>query len=102
MRSQSRDRNAQISTVETRAPPHHRETARSRPARPYLPSHRPGLSLFDDAAESVYEHYNEEVRKHIAAGQLLAEQEKELAELKARLRNRSAGSGWWSRWFGKP
>ena len=66
-----------------------------------LPSHRPGLSLFDDAAESVYEHYNEEVRKHIAAGKLLAEQEKELAELKARLRNRSTGSGWWSRWFGK-
>lgn len=67
-----------------------------------LPSHRQGLSLFDDAAESVYEHYNEEVRKHIAAGKLLAEKEKELAELKARLRTRAPGSGWWSRWFGKP
>lgn len=67
-----------------------------------LPLHEPGLSLFDDTAESVYQHYNEEVRKHIAAGKLLAEQDKELAELRARLRNRSPGYGWWSRWFGKP
>jgi ubiquinone/menaquinone biosynthesis C-methylase UbiE len=66
-----------------------------------LPSHGPGLSLFDDAGESVYEHYNEEIRKHIAAGQLLAEQEKELAELRSRLNERSSGSGWWGRWFGK-
>jgi hypothetical protein len=66
-----------------------------------LPSHEPGLSLFDDAAESVYEHYNEEISRHIAAGKLLAEQEKELADLRSRLNDRSSGPGWWSRWFGK-
>jgi SAM-dependent methyltransferase len=43
----------------------------------------PGLSLFDDRAESVYAHYNEEVRKHIRAGHLLAERDAEIAELKA-------------------
>lgn len=43
----------------------------------------PGLSLFDDRAESVYAHYNEEVGKHIRAGQLLAEREAEIAALKA-------------------
>jgi SAM-dependent methyltransferase len=43
----------------------------------------PGLSLFDDRAESVYAHYNEEVRKHIRAGHLLAERDAEIAALKA-------------------
>jgi SAM-dependent methyltransferase len=38
----------------------------------------PALSLFGDEAESVYTHYNEEIRKHIAAGYRLAEIEREL------------------------
>jgi SAM-dependent methyltransferase len=46
-----------------------------------LPS-PPALSLFDDRAESVYAHYNEEVRKHIRAGQLLAERDAEIEALK--------------------
>ena len=45
----------------------------------------PGTSLFDDRQESVYAHYNEEVAKHIRAGQLLAERDAEIAELRARL-----------------
>lgn len=48
----------------------------------------PGLSLFADAAESVYAHYNEEVRRHIAAGERLAALERELAELRAALAQR--------------
>lgn len=36
------------------------------------------LSLFSDRAESVYAHYNDEVRKHIAAGHLLARREQEI------------------------
>ena len=45
----------------------------------------PSLALFGDAAESVYTHYNDEVRRHIAAGYRLAELEAELeAERAAR------------------
>jgi len=41
-----------------------------------------GLSLFDDRAESVYGHYNDEVRNHIRAGHLLAERDAEIERLK--------------------
>lgn len=43
------------------------------------------VHLFGDAAESVYEHYNDEIRRHIAAGHRLIAQEREIAELRARL-----------------
>ena len=66
-----------------------------------LPRSQPGLSLFDDAGESVYEHYYQEIRKHVAAGEMLAAKEQELAELRAELDSRRSGPGWWSRWFGK-
>lgn len=42
------------------------------------------LSLFDDAAETVYAHYNDVVRKHIAAEQRVAQCERELDHLRAR------------------
>ena len=45
----------------------------------------PALSLFTDAAESVYAHYNDEVAKHIRAGELLAEREREIERLRDRL-----------------
>ena len=48
-----------------------------------------GLSLFDDRAESVYRHYNDEVRNHIRAGHLLAERDAEIERLKAELDARS-------------
>ena len=54
----------------------------------------PGVSLYGDREESVYRHYNDEVRKHIRAGQLLAEREAEIAELKRRL-----DQSWWRRWL---
>ncbi len=52
------------------------------------PEHLPtaaAVSLFGDRQESVYQHYNEEIRKHIRAGELLAERDAEIAELRARL-----------------
>ena len=54
----------------------------------------PGVSLYGDREESVYQHYNDEVRKHIRAGHLLAEREAEIAELKRRL-----DQPWWRRWW---
>jgi SAM-dependent methyltransferase len=41
----------------------------------------PALSLFGDAEESVYAHYNAEVRKNIAAGYRILELERQLAQL---------------------
>jgi len=66
-----------------------------------LPLSEPGLSLFDDAGESVYEHYYQEIGKHIAAGEMLAAKEKELMQLRAQLDSRQSRPGWWRRWFGK-
>jgi len=43
------------------------------------------LHCFGDAGESVYEHYNDEIRRHIAAGHRLIAQEREIADLRARL-----------------
>jgi SAM-dependent methyltransferase len=66
-----------------------------------LPRVESALSLFDDSVESVYEHYYQEIRKHIAAGELLLARDKELAELKNELALRQPGTSWWRRWFGK-
>lgn len=52
--------------------------------------HLPSLDLFGDAAESVYQHYNEEVRRHMAAGLRLQELEAELARQQARCRELEA------------
>ncbi len=45
----------------------------------------PQLALFGDRAESVYQHYNHEVRKNIAAGGRIAELEAQVDELRAEL-----------------
>jgi SAM-dependent methyltransferase len=66
-----------------------------------LPKIDRGLSLFDDAGESVYEHYYHEIRKNMAAGELLAEMERELAELKSARRKNQSATGWWSRLLGR-
>lgn len=52
----------------------------------------PELSLFSDQAESVYQHYQAEIRHHMASGALLVEKEAEIA----RLREKLAGP-WWQR-----
>jgi SAM-dependent methyltransferase len=50
-----------------------------------LPLPAASVHLFGDAAESVYTHYNDELRKHIRAGHLLAEQDVRLKALEAEL-----------------
>jgi SAM-dependent methyltransferase len=55
--------------------------ARGGDALPELPA----LSLFGDAAESVYTHYNGEVRRNIAAGHRILELEQQLAAVQAEL-----------------
>jgi SAM-dependent methyltransferase len=47
-----------------------------------LPAELPQLALFGDAEESVYAHYNHEIRKNMGAGQRIAELEAELAALR--------------------
>ncbi len=42
----------------------------------------PEISLFGDAEESVYQHYNGEVRRNMTAGQRIIELETEIARLK--------------------
>jgi len=46
-----------------------------------LPAHH----FFGDKAESVYSHYNEEVRRHIAAGLMLRDRDAEIERLRARI-----------------
>ena len=68
-----------------------------------LPDLGGGLWLFDDANESVYEHYHHEIRKNMAAGELLASMERQLEDLKADADNSSTGAQapgrWWKKLF---
>lgn len=52
-------------------------------SRQPLPDELPGLSLFGDGEESVYSHYNHEIRKNMAAGARIAELEAQIARLQA-------------------
>lgn len=47
----------------------------------HLPAMAAGLSLFTDTAESVYAHYNDEVRRNIHARDVLAEYERRIQAL---------------------
>lgn len=51
-------------------------------ARTALPARLPPLSLFGDREESVYTHYNHEIRKNMTAGARIAELEAELERLR--------------------
>jgi len=64
-------------------------------ARRELPAGLPDLSLFGDEQESVYAHYNHEVRKNMAAGARIAELEAEVE----RLRRQAPGATGWRRWW---
>jgi SAM-dependent methyltransferase len=69
----------------------------------FLPKVASGLSLFDDAEESVYRHYYHEIRKNMAAGELLAGKERELADLRAALGSAEPAGprrSWWQRLLG--
>jgi SAM-dependent methyltransferase len=58
----------------------------------------PGVALFGDREESVYQHYNGEVRKNMAAGARLAQLEAELSQLRSAA---PAPAPWWRRLFGR-
>jgi 2-polyprenyl-3-methyl-5-hydroxy-6-metoxy-1,4-benzoquinol methylase len=62
-----------------------------------LPESDRALSLFDDADQTVYAHYYYEIRKNMAAGEVLAARERELAQLRAAANPRS----WWRRLLGR-
>jgi SAM-dependent methyltransferase len=64
-----------------------------------LPPAEPGVWLFDDAEESVYAHYEGEIRRNMAAGGLLAEREREIERLQEALAEARAAP-FWRRWFG--
>jgi len=67
-----------------------------------LPNVDGHLWLFDDREESVYQHYHGEIRRHIAAGGIIADLEKEIAELKNRSDPPSVSRpSWWQRFLGK-
>jgi SAM-dependent methyltransferase len=54
-------------------------------SRQPLPETLPDLALFGDREESVYQHYNGEVRKNMAAGERLKQLEAEIAVLRKQL-----------------
>lgn len=74
-------------------------------AKTELPFDLPALSLFGDDEQSVYAHYNHEIRKNMAAGARIAQLESELARLRAESlptfqtdgARRRPGWRWWRR-----
>lgn len=69
-------------------------------AKRQLPDGLPDLSLFGDREESVYAHYNHEVRKNISAGGRIAELEAELERLRgqaAAIAPSRPARRWWRR-----
>lgn len=74
-------------------------------SRRELPSELlPSLSLFGDSEESVYAHYNHEIRKNMGAGARIAELEAEVERLKAQARPNDAALQRrdWRWWRHKP
>ena len=63
-----------------------------------LPDGLAELGLFGDREESVYSHYNSEVRRNMTAGQRIAELEAEVAALRAATAA-VAPMPWWRRLF---
>lgn len=71
-------------------------------SRQPLPEVLPDLALFGDHEESVYAHYNGEVRKNMAAGARLAELEARVAALSsAQVQMAPPRQSWWKRLFGR-
>lgn len=69
-------------------------------SRAVLPDAPRGVSLFSDRNESVYEHYNAEVRHHIESGRVFEEMKERIRELENHQRSPQQGSGL-KRWFAR-
>jgi len=68
-----------------------------------LPDVEGQMWLFDDEEESVYQHYYNEIRLHIAAGGIIAGLEEEIVELKRQSEQAmTPQKPWWRRFLGKP
>jgi 2-polyprenyl-3-methyl-5-hydroxy-6-metoxy-1,4-benzoquinol methylase len=50
-----------------------------------MPAGEPALWTFGDAAESVYQHYNQEIRRIIAAGEQIIAMDAQISQLRAEL-----------------
>jgi ubiquinone/menaquinone biosynthesis C-methylase UbiE len=67
-----------------------------------LPKTDGQLWLFDDAEESVYQHYHGEIKRNMAAGNIIADLEKKIAALENLTeKNPSPKTGWWRRLLGR-
>jgi ubiquinone/menaquinone biosynthesis C-methylase UbiE len=67
-----------------------------------LPATDGKLWLFDDAGESVYEHYHGEIKRNMAAGGIIAELEKRIEFLEKQSTTSSPPRPvWWQRLLGK-
>jgi SAM-dependent methyltransferase len=62
-----------------------------------LPATLPAVSVFGDREESVYSHYNGEVRKNMSAGERIAELEAEVDRLRNSIPNKTSSR--WPRWL---
>jgi hypothetical protein len=65
-----------------------------------LPDPTDSLCAFGDTEQSVYQHYYHEIRKNMQAGQILAQRDDEIEQLRRQLQQMERG-GLWNRWFGK-
>jgi len=67
----------------------------------FLPQTCRNVWLFDDDAESVYQHYQHEIRKNMQAGKILQSRDREIETLKGLLRDlqEQPRRPWWRRLF---
>ncbi len=69
-----------------------------------LPGNAVALDLFDDEDESVYEHYNAEIRHHIESGRVFEDMKRRIRELEAGAEKAPAAGGfraWLRRLLGR-
>ncbi len=62
----------------------------------------PALNLFSDQQASVYQHYNHEIRKNMAAGELIAQRDKKIADLELQLQQQKPeATGFLGKWLSR-
>ena len=66
-----------------------------------LPDLESSVWMFDDVASSVYRHYLHEIRKNMAAGEILSDMKRKIEVLESALEADRPSLPWWRRWFGR-